>query len=161
MSGSGHHIQVSVQKMGDANRLVENQKIAAEVRQEDKTDSAKKAAEDAIRRLGETDPWLSKHPPQITWTHGMFTSWETKADDPVVKALTSASMALAGRAEVIGVTYGSEASHFANLTGASLAVFGPGNVAESHAPNQSVSIKDVMEASKILALAALTWDGAV
>ena len=122
-------------------------------------DNARLAVESTLARLADQDPWMRQHPPVISWTHGMFTSWETKADDPLIGALTSAAEKVAGRADVTGVTFGSDASHFVNLSGASVAVFGPGDIGEGHSPNESVLADDVIEAAKIFACAVLCWDG--
>jgi acetylornithine deacetylase len=57
------------------------------------------------------------------------------------------------------MTYGCDSCHIHRLTGAPVAIFGPGVIEDCHVPNESVAIADVLTAAKVLALTALSWRG--
>ncbi|WP_436697751.1 M20 family metallopeptidase [Nocardioides sp. BYT-33-1] len=106
----------------------------------------------AIDEVADRDPWLRDHRPELVWDHMGLPGWDTDQDSDVVRALVRARELTTGSAELTGFTAGSDAAVY----GAALVptvVFGPGDVALAHAPDESVAMVDVLDCAKTLALA--------
>jgi len=56
-----------------------------------------------------------------------------------------------------GVTYGSDLRLFTNHARIPAVLYGPGNVLDAHTVNESISIAEIMQATKILALRICEW----
>lgn len=108
--------------------------------------------EDEIRRLGEHDDWLAAHPVRVTWQHEGLPGWETAPGHPLVVAFARAQETVYGAGRMAGFTAGSDAAYYGGH-GVPTLVFGPGEVALAHAPDESVPVSAVVAAAKVLALA--------
>jgi acetylornithine deacetylase len=108
--------------------------------------------EAAVAEVADHDDWLRTHPATMSWNDQALAGWETAPDDRLVLALASASQRTAGLAGIAGFTAGTDASVY-GAAGVPTVVFGPGDVALAHAPNEYVSVKDVATAAETLALA--------
>jgi len=74
---------------------------------------------------------------------------EIPADHPLVKGLRLAVEGVRGDAQVVGVPYNTNASHYA-AAGVPCVVFGPGNIAQAHSVDEFVEIEQVEAAVEIL-----------
>ncbi len=113
---------------------------------------AREAFVAAVDAAADRDPWLREHRPAFTWDHMGLPGWDTDPDAPVVRDLVAACETVTGSAELTGFTAGSDAAVF----GAALVptvVFGPGDVALAHAPDEAVALADVERCARVLALA--------
>jgi acetylornithine deacetylase len=115
-------------------------------------DKARAEYEAAVAEAVDQDDWLRTHPPAMRWNHRGLAGWETAQDEALVLALTSALQHTAGRARIAGFTAGTDAAVY-GAAHVPTVVFGPGDVALAHAPNEWVSVKDVAVAAETLALA--------
>lgn len=122
-------------------------------------DHARAAVSGRLAEISAADPWLRDHPARIAWMHGTFPAWETPGDDPLIASLRSSLAAVTGSAAERGMTYGCDSCHIHRLTGAPVAIFGPGVIEDCHVPNESVAIADILTAAKVLALTALRGEG--
>lgn len=79
----------------------------------------------------------------------------TDAEHPLIKTLLGALKDVRGKqVEPTGYYQHSDGSRFAKL-GIPIAIFGPGDPVLGHAPNECVSIDQLVEASKTLAIAVM------
>lgn len=110
----------------------------------------RRAFEDAIAAASAEDAWLSAHPPRISWDNEGLPGWETAPGAPLVRALRDAQRQVQGSAPTVGFTAGSDAGQFGGR-GIPTVVFGPGDVAQAHAPDECVRVDDVANAALVLA----------
>lgn len=113
----------------------------------------------AVAEVANQSDWLITHPPTMSWTTRGLAGWETAQDEQVVLALTSALQQTAGQARVAGFTAGTDAAVY-GAARIPTVVFGPGDVALAHAPDECVSVTDVALAAETLALALAAMDHA-
>lgn len=78
----------------------------------------------------------------------------TPADARIVGDLSRAVEAITGRAEVQGVTFGTDASKLSEA-GIPSVVFGPGSIDLAHTPDESIALVEVARAAEIFATLAL------
>ncbi len=74
---------------------------------------------------------------------------ETPSDHPLVRGLCDAASGVLGRAEVVGVAYNTNASHYA-AAGIPCVVFGPGSIAQAHSTEEYVEIVQLEAAAQIV-----------
>jgi len=92
--------------------------------------------------------------PTVTWSGGQFEASETSVDDPLVAAVSDATRAITGRTpQLAGVSYGSDMRLY-RAHGIPTVMFGPGEVHQAHATDESVAIDDVVAHARILATLA-------
>jgi acetylornithine deacetylase len=104
-----------------------------------------------IRQATEKDSWLVENPPRITRTGGAFGSASTDSDDPLVLAVTSAAQRVTGkRPGQIGVPYGCDMALWQRVGQSTPLVYGPGDIAQAHAPDEWVSIEEFETVTEVL-----------
>lgn len=105
---------------------------------------AKSAFERAVARAVATNPWLAEHQPVVTWPGGHFAAGRLPQGDPFGDQVLEAVVAAGDvRPELIGAPYGSDLRQYATL-GIPTVQYGPGDVADAHAVDESVGIADVV-----------------
>ena len=115
-----------------------------------------------IARLAEDDPWLCEHPPQVTWLAGQFAPAGVPVDSPLVEALCQAWQETSSSpARIEAVTYGADMRHFVNTGGMPCVMFGAGDVRLAHAPDESISLEDLLTAIRTTATFIVNWCGVV
>jgi acetylornithine deacetylase len=123
-------------------------------------ESAKKEFTETLDKVVQTDPWLCEYPPKIEWWGGQFKPASIPLSDPIIKTVSSAYRDITGTSPVLeGVTYGSDMRHLVNIGHTPTILFGPGNVRDSHKPNEAVKIKDLEITVKTLTLSILRFCG--
>jgi acetylornithine deacetylase len=105
-----------------------------------------------VERVCDHDAWLRVHPATIRWPNHGFAAWQTPLDHPVVTALTEALTDLAADPAPRGMTYASDAGHFASAS-VPVVIFGPGSMTTAHLPDEHVAEEQLLLATKALALA--------
>lgn len=104
------------------------------------------------------DEWLSEHPPTVEWTLDMPPA-ASGAGTAVHVAAVRAAGAVTGRAPtVLGFPAGCDAT-WLHRAGIPTLIYGPGDLADAHRPNESVQIEHLIEAAKVYALTALDLCG--
>ncbi|AWB93846.1 ArgE/DapE family deacylase [Aeromicrobium chenweiae] len=106
--------------------------------------AGKAAFEQAVARAAAADPWLADHPPVVTWPGGHFAAGELAAGDPFGVQVRDAVVAAGQDAPaLIGAPYGSDLRQYA-AAGIPTVQYGPGDIADAHAVDESVGIAEVV-----------------
>jgi len=122
--------------------------------------AARRSFEQAVARAAEADPWLRDHPPVVEWWGGQFEPARIPADHPLVETVTGAfGDATGAAARVEGMTYGADMRLLVNVGSTPTVLFGPGDVRNSHRPNEYVPVEELVAAVRTLALTALRFCG--
>jgi acetylornithine deacetylase len=117
---------------------------------------AKKALETALAELGESDPWLRKHPVEVSWWGGQFAPGFTDPDASVISAVRRAHQQVSSHDQDTWVTtYGSDLRLMRNIGGVPTVHYGPGDASLAHGPREQVPIDEVLTATRALTLTAL------
>lgn len=120
---------------------------------------ARRAFEEAVSDAARSDPWLSGEPASVEWWGGSFAPAHTNPDDPLVRTVVSAAADCGIPSRIEGVPYGSDLRLLVQVAGIPAVLFGPGDVRDSHGPDESVAIEDLETATRALALIALRFCG--
>ena len=122
--------------------------------------AARRAFEEAIAAAASSDPWLCEHPPRVEWWGGRFAPAATDPTASIVTTLRTAAEAVIGRsAPLEAVTYGSDLRLLTNVGRIPAVLFGPGDVRDSHMPDESVAIDELLTAARVLIVTAVRFCG--
>ncbi|MEN9936609.1 MAG: hypothetical protein RLZZ387_3188 [Chloroflexota bacterium] len=122
--------------------------------------AARVELEQAVARAVEADPWLRSNPPVVEWWGGQFAPARTAVEHPVVRTVADAFADVTGAAAVYeGMTYGADMRLLANEGQTPTVLFGPGDVRNSHRPDEFVPLADLEAVARSLALTALRFCG--
>jgi acetylornithine deacetylase len=114
-----------------------------------------------IARLAHADPWLRVHPPHVSWLNGQFAPAGIPVDSPLVEALCQAwQVTNSSSARIEAVTYGADMRHFVITGEVPCVMFGAGDVRLAHAPDESISIDELLTAITTAAVFVANWCGA-
>jgi acetylornithine deacetylase len=89
-----------------------------------------------------------KSQPEITWTQ-FYPSMEIHDNLPDLIALDVALKSVTGSATYDAVAYGTNGGFYAQA-GIPCVVFGPGSIADAHTNNESIDLKEIETAAKVL-----------
>jgi acetylornithine deacetylase len=121
---------------------------------------AQEAFRAALARVGDIDPWLRDHPPELEWWGGRFLPAQVSPEDPIVRELEGALRDLdRGEPAVVGVTFGSDMRLLVREGATPTVLFGPGDIRRSHTTDESVSVEEMEITARTLALVALRFCG--
>lgn len=113
-----------------------------------------------IGRFDELLKKLCERGPAFEWTFGNDSTLDsdgiyTEPDSPLIKTMLNAVEEVTGETtDPICYMQGSDAEQFARL-GIPIAIFGPSDPSVGHSPNERVSIRQLVEGTKILAVTIL------
>ena len=112
---------------------------------------AKAAFEGAIAQAAASDTWLAANPPVVTWPGGHFAAGRLPEGDPFGDQVSTA-VAAAGQPlpQLIGAPYGSDLRQYA-AAGIPTVQYGPGDIADAHALDESVAIDEVLVCARAYA----------
>jgi acetylornithine deacetylase len=106
--------------------------------------------------LEEAKAWLAEHLEPPTYQtigfaepHKMEPPMETHAEHALVQGILRAAADVLGHAEVKGVPYNTDASHY-GAAGIPCVVFGPGGIAQAHSAVEYVEIEELAGAVEIV-----------
>src|SRR5690606_4339674 len=103
-------------------------------------DEARAALTEAVAGEAAKHPWLAAHPPVVEWFEGQFDPGETPVSAPIVRSMSAAHAAVAGSPpRVRGMTAGTDLRLFTRYAGIPTVMYGPGELAQAHAADESVS----------------------
>ena len=112
----------------------------------------------ALQKTIEKDTWLAENPPIVEWFEGQFESGQTALNHPFIQTLAKCHSEMIGKkSELEGVTYGSDLRLFTNHGKMPAVLYGPGDVKNAHAVNEYVSLDEVLNCVKVLALTIYEW----
>lgn len=122
--------------------------------------AARRSLEEAVARAAEADPWLCDHPPTVEWWGGQFEPASIAADHALVETVCDAYADVSGEnPRVEGMTYGADMRLLVNEGDTPTVLFGPGDVRNSHRPDEYVPIDQLVTTVRTLALTALRFCG--
>lgn len=120
--------------------------------------AARYTLEETVAQAARADPWLREHPPQVEWWGGQFAPARTAVDHPIVTTTSKAFEDASGTHHRLeGVTYGADMRLLVNQGQTPTVLFGPGDVRNSHRPDEFVPIADLITTVRTLALTALRF----
>jgi acetylornithine deacetylase len=113
-----------------------------------------------IASVANRDPWLKDHSPRLEWFGGQFAPAEVPKDAPISEAVRRAHKEVTGREpSVEGVTYGADMRLFVRFGGMPCVMYGAGDINVAHAPDEHISIPDLLTATKTVACLLVDWCG--
>ena len=119
-----------------------------------------KMLEAAVLKTCEGDEWLLAHRPRVEWFGLLYEPAETRPDHPFVETVKGCYREMLGKEpRVNGFEAGTDMRVLANRYGVPGVMFGPGDIAMAHAPNEYVEIEKLVDAAKVLLLLVIEWCG--
>ena len=113
-----------------------------------------------IATVAERDPWLREHPPQLEWFGGQFAPADVELNAPICEAVKKAHARVRGEAPPVeGVPYGADMRLFIHFGGMPCVMYGAGDVNVAHAPDEHISITELLIAATTIACLLLDWCG--
>src|SRR5215216_3184911 len=113
-----------------------------------------------IATVAERDPWLREHPPQLEWFGGQFAPAEVELNAPICEAVKKAHARVTGETPPVeGVPYGADMRLFIHFGGMPCVMYGAGDVNVAHAPDEHISITELLIAATTIACLLLDWCG--
>ena len=120
----------------------------------------KNLVSERISTVARRDPWLREHPPELEWFGGQFAPAEVTRDAPICEALSEAHERVTGeKPPVEGVPYGADMRLYIDFGGMPCIMYGAGDVNVAHAPNEHISITDLLTATTTIACLLANWCG--
>lgn len=116
----------------------------------------KREIEDHILQVCQADPFLRRHPARVEWILDADCA-EIPADSPFVSVLQSAVSDANLSPVLTGFGAHSDIGLPTGLGQTPTVNFGPGDPAQAHQPNERVSIRDLVDCTKSIALAIEAW----
>jgi len=113
-----------------------------------------------IAAVAERDSWLREHPPDLTWFGGQFAPAEVEPDAPICEALKKAHEQVTGEVPPVeGVPYGADMRLFIRFGEMPCVMYGAGDVNVAHAPDEYISVTDLLSATSTVACLLADWCG--
>ncbi len=124
----------------------------------EKSKDVQKMLEEAVMSVCENDKWLQEHPPKVEWFGLLYEPAETDYNHPFVNKIKSCYKEIIGKDPIInGFEAGTDMRLMANEYGTPGVMFGPGDIAMAHAPNEYVDIEELIKGAKVITLLMAEW----
>ena len=122
--------------------------------------TARAELEAAVAEACASDDWLSANPVRVQWWGGQFGSGRLQPGSGLEQLVAGAHHAVTGvTPDVHGVTYGSDQRLLTGLGGVPTLIYGPGDVALAHSPDESAPVSEVLEVARALVVLAVRTCG--
>ncbi len=116
--------------------------------------------EEAVLGTCKEDPWLTEHPPRVEWFGLFYNPAQTEPDHPFVSLARECYQAVTGEEPVVnGFEAGTDMRLLNRNFGVPGLMFGAGDIAMAHAPNEYVEIDELIKNAKVMALMMAQWCG--
>jgi len=125
----------------------------------ERRDTMQPVIEAALRKVTADDPWLSAHPPEITWLPGGFDPAVADTGHPAVTALAQTLSDLGRPAVVEALSAATDGRHLVNTGGIPAINFGPGEMHLAHSPMESLRVDDLQKGIEAVALFLMRYCG--
>jgi acetylornithine deacetylase len=126
----------------------------------EEVDPFKELVSGRIAAVADRDPWLREHPPELTWFGGQFAPAEVDPDAPICEAVKRAHELVTGeKPSVEGVPYGADMRLFVHFGEMPCVMYGAGDVNVAHAPDEHISVTELLTAASTLACLLADWCG--
>ncbi len=121
---------------------------------------ARAAFEQCVAQVCADDPWLAEHPVEVAWCGGQFAPGALVDGHPLLPRAQRAHERVTGvPSRVHGAPYGSDL-RLLTAAGIPAVHYGPGNIRDAHAPDESVPIDELVTATRTLVLLIADLAGA-
>ena len=112
----------------------------------------------ALADVGQRDPWLADHPPEVEWFGGQFDAVEVDPDLPAFASLRSAHMDELGvEPELDGAPYGSDMRLLVHEADTPAILYGPGDIHQAHSTDEWIAVDDVLHAARVVTAACARY----
>jgi acetylornithine deacetylase len=126
----------------------------------EEVDPFKDLVSERIATVADRDPWLREHQPELEWLGGQFAPAEVRPDAPICEAVKKAHEQATGEPPAVeGVPYGADMRLFIHFGGMPCVMYGAGDVNVAHAPDEHISITDLLTATTTVACLLADWCG--
>jgi acetylornithine deacetylase len=126
----------------------------------EEVDPFKDLFSERIAAVAERDPWLREHPPELEWFGGQFAPAEVDPDAPICEAVKRAHKRVTGKEPPVeGVPYGADMRLFIHFGGMPCVMYGAGDVNVAHAPDEHISVTELLTATSTVACLLAGWCG--
>ncbi len=113
-----------------------------------------------ILSFSNRDPWLKENPPEVSFRGYCGDPAEISPDHPIVLAMSETYREVVGHEpQVTGRQGAADIRYLIKYGQTPTVIFGPGLTEQMHASNEWVNTKDLVTATKILALTLMDWCG--
>jgi acetylornithine deacetylase len=113
-----------------------------------------------IATVAERDSWLREHPPELEWFGGQFAPAEVPPDAPICEAVKRAHGRATGEKPAVeGVPYGADMRLFIHFGDMPCVMYGAGDVNVAHAPDEHISVTELLTATSTVACLLADWCG--
>ena len=115
--------------------------------------------ERAVSTVVTKDGWLRENPPSVDWYGPQWEPAQIEADHWLVRLMSRASRDALGKIpKRAGITAGTDMRLFTGVARCPAVIFGPGDDSIAHFRDEHVDLREVADAAKVYAAAALRWD---
>ncbi|MDQ3602485.1 MAG: ArgE/DapE family deacylase [Actinomycetota bacterium] len=126
----------------------------------EEVDLFKDLVSERIAAVAKRDPWLREHPPELEWFGGQFAPAEVAPDAPICEAVREAHERVTGeKPSVEGVPYGADMRLLIRFGDMPCVMYGAGDVNVAHAPDEHISITELLTATTTVACLLADWCG--
>lgn len=116
--------------------------------------------EAAVMSACRGDDWLTEHPPVVEWFGLLYEPSETEQEHPLIQTAVSAYEEILGaRPKINGFEAGTDMRLLKNNFGVPGFMFGAGDIAMAHAPNEYVDVEELIKGAKAMAMIIARWCG--
>jgi acetylornithine deacetylase len=130
----------------------------------EEVDPFKDLVAERIATVADRDPWLREHPPDLEWFEGQFAPAEVEPDAPICQAVKEAHERVTGETPAVeGDPYGADMRIFIHVGGMPCVMYGTGDgtgdVNVAHAPDEHISITELLTATTTIVCLLAGWCG--
>ena len=126
----------------------------------EEVDPFKDLVAERIATVADRDPWLRDHQPELEWFGGQFAPAEVPPDAPICEAVRKAHERATGVAPAVeGVPYGADMRLFIHFGDMPCVMYGAGDVNVAHAPDEHISVTELLTATTTVACLLADWCG--
>lgn len=126
----------------------------------EKSEDVVRAFEHKVQEACRGDRWMETHPPRVEWFGLRYEPAGTDADHELVRTAVEAYEQELGEKPVVnGFEAGTDMRLLANNFGVPGFMFGAGDIAMAHAPNEYVDIEALVANAKVMTLFMAKWCG--
>jgi acetylornithine deacetylase len=122
------------------------------------SEAIKKEVTDRIMRTCKSDPWLSEHPPKLSFYQHCIPH-EIPAEHDLVQTIAASAKPVTGEPKISGFPAGCDARHL-DMHGIPAVIFGPGSLRNAHSIDEHVSIDEYTKCIEVIAHTIIEWCGA-
>jgi acetylornithine deacetylase len=124
----------------------------------DPREAVREEIEACLRAACARDEWLCEHPPSLEWLPTIPAA-DAGVDHRLFGVAEEAIRTIVSeRPRIQGLVAGCDAAWMCER-GIPTLIYGPGDIANAHSPNESVAVADLLQAAKVYALTALRFCG--